>query len=184
MVLCKDTSTIVIEFPKEVSMMLLKKVISGGQTGVDRAGLDAAMKVGIPVGGYCPKDRRAEDGRIPEMYPLHEFDSTEYHFRTEKNVIESDGTLILNKGMLTEGTKLTYDYTVCHGKPCLIIQLDSEQVMEPANVVRWIDCRNICVLNIAGPRESKFSGGIYATAYSYLEKVFAIQGKTRHEHRN
>ncbi len=159
--------------------MMLKKVISGGQTGVDRAALDAAMKFGIPAGGFCPKDRKAEDGKIPDRYPLHELESPEYHIRTEKNVIESDGTLIINNGALTEGTKLTYDYTVQYGKPNLIVQLDSEKVTEPANVVRWIHNQHIYILNIAGPRESKIPKGIYSAAYSYLEKVFDIQRKTR-----
>ncbi|HET6420163.1 MAG TPA: putative molybdenum carrier protein [Geobacteraceae bacterium] len=152
--------------------MILKKVISGGQTGVDRAGLDAAMNAGIPAGGFCPRHRTAEDGAIPEIYPLQELESPEYYFRTEKNVIESDGTLILNKGELTEGTKLTYEYAVQYGKPSLIVQLDAEKVVEPASVIRWIHGQRIKVLNVAGPRESKFPDGIYSSAYSYMEKVF------------
>src|ERR1035438_9462230 len=102
------------------------KVISGGQTGVDRAGLDAAMNAGIPIGGYCPKDRGAEDGFIPEQYPLIELDSKEAYYRTEENVSNSDGTLIINKGILSGGTKLTYDVAVNYGKPKLIVQLDAE----------------------------------------------------------
>ena len=152
-------------------VMLMKKVISGGQTGVDRAGLDAAMEVGFKVGGYCPRDRRAEDGRIPEIYPLQELEEREFHYRTEKNVIESDGTLILNKGDLTEGTGLTYDYAVQHGKPVLIVQLDSEQLIAPSDVVRWIHGQQIITLNIAGPRESKFTEGIYRDAYEYLKRL-------------
>ncbi len=158
--------------------MLLKKVISGGQTGVDRAGLDAAMDAGIPAGGFCPRNRTAEDGVIPEKYPLEEIESDEYHIRTEKNVIESDGTLILNKGALSEGTRLTYDYTVQYGKPSLVVQLDAEKLMEPANVVRWIYGQQIKILNVAGPRESKFPEGIYACAYSYLEHVIDCLRKT------
>jgi Circularly permutated YpsA SLOG family len=149
--------------------MMLKKVISGGQTGVDRAGLDAAINAGIPVGGYCPKGRKAEDGTIPEIYPLIELESPEPYYRTEKNVIESDGTLILNKGQVSQGTKLTHDFTVTYGKPCLIIQL--ENPIEPTHVVRWIRWQFINVLNIAGPRESKLPEGIYSDAISYLEKV-------------
>ena len=152
--------------------MLMKKVISGGQTGVDRAGLDAAMEAGFKVGGNCPRDRRAEDGRIPDIYPLQELAESEFHFRTEKNVIESDGTLILNKGNLTEGTGLTYDYAVQHGKPVLIVQLDSEQLIAPPDVVRWIIGQQIITLNIAGPRESKFPEGIYLEAFEYLNRVF------------
>ena len=152
--------------------MMLKKVISGGQTGVDRAGLDAAMKAGIPVGGYCPKGKKSEDGPIPDSYPLEELATTQYHVRTEKNVLESNGTLIFNKGPLSHGTKLTHDYTVRHLKPCLIVQLDAEQMIEPFQVVKWIEGQQIKTLNIAGPRESKFPNGIYLESYSYLKRVF------------
>lgn len=153
---------------------MLKKVISGGQTGVDRAGLDAAVDAGIPIGGYCPNGRRAEDGVIPEQYPLVELESPEYWCRTEKNVLESDGTLIINKGALAEGTQLTHDFTVKHGKPNLIVQLDADQVIEPADVIRWVRGQFIKTLNIAGPRESKHAGGIHAEAFAYLEKVFTM----------
>lgn len=153
---------------------MIRKVISGGQTGVDRAGLDAALNAGIPIGGYCPKGRRAEDGVIPEHYPMTELDSPESYYRTEKNVIESDGTLILNKdGGLSGGTKLTYEFTVQYGKPRLIIQLDDTKVIEPAHVIRWIDGQYINTLNVAGPRESKCQGGIYTDAYRYLENLFS-----------
>ena len=152
--------------------MMLRKVISGGQTGVDRAGLDAALAAGIPVGGYCPKGRKAEDGAIPSIYPLHELDSSAYSRRTEMNVVESNGTLIFNKGHLTQGTKLTHDFTAKHLKPCLIVQLDAEQMIDPLQVIRWLQGHQIAILNVAGPRESKFSKGIYREVYSYLGKIF------------
>jgi len=155
-------------------MMLLRKVISGGQTGVDRAGLDAAMKAGIPVGGYCPRGRLAEDGTIPEEYPMIELESIEPYYRTEQNVIQSDGTLLLNKGILTEGTKLTYDFTVRYGKPRLIVQLDDDKMITQEQVIRWIKGHFINALNIAGPRESKFPEGIYSEAFAYLEKIFTL----------
>ena len=149
---------------------MIKKVISGGQTGVDRAGLDSALKAGIPIGGYCPKGKRAEDGTIPEHYPLIELESPESRYRTEKNVIESDGTLILNKGILSQGTKQTEDYARNYGRPCLIVQL--EEPIDPAQVIRWIRGQYINVLNIAGPRESKYLEGIYNDAMDYLDKIF------------
>jgi hypothetical protein len=153
--------------------LLVEKVVSGGQTGVDRAALDAAMAAGFTVGGCCPKGRKAEDGLIPELYPLAELDSGNYSSRTERNVIDSDGTLILNKGTLTEGTKATYDYTVQHGKPCLIVQLDIQNVTEPQEVIDWLSARQVKILNVAGPRESKFAEGIYQQAYHYLSELFA-----------
>ncbi len=159
---------------------MLKKVISGGQTGVDRAALDAAMEAGIPVGGYCPKGRLAEDGVIPEAYPLQELSSPEYHVRTEKNVAESDGTLILDKGPLSHGTKATYEYVLKHHKSCLVIKLGSGGMNEPIHVVKWIEGQHLKVLNVAGPRESKYSEGIYKEAYSYLEEVFRMLKKHRH----
>jgi len=154
--------------------MLLRKVISGGQTGVDRAGLDAAMNAGIPIGGYCPKGRLAEDGTIPEKYPMIELESIEPYYRTEQNVIHSGGTLILNKGILSGGTKLTHDFTVQYGKPRLIVQFDDDKMVTPEQIIRWIKGQFINTLNIAGPRESKFPEGIYQEALAYLEKIFSL----------
>jgi len=151
---------------------MIRKVISGGQTGVDRAGLDAALKAGIPIGGYCPRGRGAEDGVIPERYPMIELESPETYYRTEKNVLDSDGTLILNKGELSEGTKLTQEFTIQYGKPRLIVLLDDKEIIKPEQVIRWFNGQYISVLNVAGPRESKCKGGIYAEAFAYLEKLF------------
>lgn len=151
---------------------MIRKVVSGGQTGVDRAGFDTALSFGIPIGGYCAKGRGAEDGTIPEQYPMTELESAESFYRTERNVMESDGTLIINLGELTQGTMLTYDFTLQYGKPSLIVQLDAEELIKPEHVVRWIKAQYIRVLNIAGPRESKIPGGIYNQACDYLSKVF------------
>jgi hypothetical protein len=156
--------------------LLLEKIVSGGQTGVDRAGLDAALKAGIPVGGYCPKGRLAEDGRVPDQYPLVEMIDGGYAARTEQNVIESEGTLILNMGPLTDGTLLTADCARKHNRPCLILHLeDNPRVAAPAE---WLVRNNIRILNIAGPRESKCSG-IYQRAYRYLEDFFQLIGCRR-----
>ena len=153
---------------------MIRKVISGGQTGVDRAGLDAAVKAGIPIGGFCPKRRRAEDGVIPEQYPLVETEEEESRFRTEQNVLVADGTLIFNKKELTEGTKLTFEIATVHARPCLVVQLDSREAVAPEGVARWLAGQAIKVLNVAGPRESKHPGGIYAEALEYLDRVFAL----------
>jgi hypothetical protein len=152
---------------------MIEKVISGGQTGVDRAALDAALEAGLPAGGCCPKGRRAEDGVIPERYPLRELDSPQYSSRTEKNVVDADGTLILNKGALTEGTRATYDFALHYGRPCLIVQLDRQEPGSWQQVIAWIDRHELRVLNVAGPRESKFPGGIYRDAHRYLSGLFA-----------
>jgi hypothetical protein len=155
---------------KNQIMKILKKIVTGGQTGVDRAGLDAAIEAGCLIGGYCPKGRIAEDGIIPDRYPLIETESAEYKVRTELNVINSDGTLIINKGELTGGTKATHINAVENGKPFLIVQL--EENPDPEIAAEWIRANRIEVLNIAGPRESK--ADIYSDARDYLRNVFEI----------
>jgi len=152
----------------------LEKIVSGGQTGADRAGLDVAMKVGLPVGGYCPKGRLAEDGTVPECYPLIELTKGGYSVRTERNVIESDGTLIFNIGKLSGGTRLTVECARKHNKPHLIIQLDATRP-NVATLAEWLDQNNIRVLNVAGPRESK-TPGVHQLACQYLEEFFLAAG--------
>jgi hypothetical protein len=152
---------------------MIERVISGGQTGADRAGLDAAMEAGIPVGGYCPRGRLAEDGTVPERYPLTECTRSGYPARTEKNVVESDGTLVLNIGRLSGGTKVTADCAEKHGRPFLVVQLD--QAPRTDEALAWIEERGIRVLNVAGPRESKHPGVVYRQALAYLKMLFALR---------
>jgi hypothetical protein len=128
------------------------KVVSGGQTGVDRAALDVAMFLGLEHGGWCPKGRLAEDGIIPNEYQLKETTSSEYSVRTEQNVIDSDATLILFRNTVSGGTLLTKKYTAKHRRPSLMIDLENE--CEQTEFKNWISEFNICVLNVAGPRAS------------------------------
>ena len=100
------------------------KIVSGGQTGVDRAALDVALQHGLTIGGWCPKNRKALDGPIPDKYPLQATKSSEYRIRTEWNIRDSDGTLILNTGKLTGGTRLTNKLAVEKNKPVFVVQLD------------------------------------------------------------
>lgn len=153
---------------------LIRKVISGGQTGVDRAALDAAMEAGIPTGGYCPLGRLSEDGTIPERYPMIELDSSVYSQRTEKNVVASDGILILNIGELTEGTLLTREFAAQHGKPYLVVQLDVQKVIKQDRVINWLEEQEIQILNISGPRELQYTTGIYVEAHRYLQELFSL----------
>lgn len=144
------------------------KIVSGGQTGVDRAGLDAGIEVGLPVGGYVPKGRLAEDGQVPDKYPMTETGSKDYKVRTKRNVLESDGTLIINIGPMVSGTALTARIALEHNKPLMIVQLD--QTYQTSAVINWLDENLIQILNIAGPRESKIPG-IHEQAKRFLIKV-------------
>lgn len=94
------------------------KIVSGGQTGADRAGLDWAIKHGIPYGGWCCKGRRSEDGSIPSQYQLQETPSTNYLQRTEWNVRDSDGTVIFSLAeRLSGGSLKTLEFAIKHRKP-------------------------------------------------------------------
>jgi predicted Rossmann-fold nucleotide-binding protein len=158
----------------------LLKIVSGGQTGIDRAALDFALKNNIPCGGWCPKGRIAEDGAIPEKYPLKEAKTLDYETRTELNVKDSDGTLILNRGGLNGGTALTIGFAQKHKKSYLIVDLnnyeeDKDDAISFGNALifsGWVRQNGIKVLNIAGPRESK-SPGIYKLARRFLEEVLS-----------
>ena len=149
-------------------MRLPTRIVSGGQTGVDRGGLDAARALGILQGGWCPGGRKAEDGRIPDLYPLEEHPSLEYSARTEQNVLDSTGTLILTAGDPTGGTSYTIECAQRHGRPHLVLDLDADP--DAAWVRSWIDRERIEVLNIAGPRESKCPG-VQARAAAFLARV-------------
>jgi hypothetical protein len=144
-------------------------IISGGQTGVDRGALDAAMELNIPHGGWCPRGRLAENGRIPDRYQLRETDSSAYRVRTEQNVVDSDATLILHRGRLSGGTKLTLRLARQYGRPHRVIDL--ARVSDPAEVRRWLDEQRVERLNVAGPRESQ-SPGIEALAREFIVRLF------------
>jgi Circularly permutated YpsA SLOG family len=150
----------------------IEKIISGGQTGVDRAALDVALAMGIDCGGWCPKGRKAEDGPIPSRYPLTETDSAAYSRRTERNVRESDGTLILSRGEPRGGTLLTQRTAEELGKPCLAVDVDAPESL--AEIAIWLSGRAVRVLNVAGPRESQFPG-ITLAATRLLHELFAGQ---------
>jgi len=148
---------------------MLRKIASGGQTGVDRAALDAALGCGFPCGGWCPKGRLAEDGAIPPLYPLRETPDPDYAQRTMWNVRDSDGTLVLTWGPPTEGTAFTIDVARSLHKECLVIDL-ADETGTVQDVWTWIQANGIRVLNVAGPRASK-SPEIYAAARVFVEHL-------------
>jgi Circularly permutated YpsA SLOG family len=149
---------------------MLSKIVSGGQTGVDRAALDFAIRRGIPHGGYCPKGRRSESGRIARKYRLMECASPDYAMRTVLNVTHSDGTLILTRGRPEGGTQRTVFLCREYGKPTFIIDL--ERKMDIAGFAAWLFEYEIGTLNVAGPRETKQSG-IGKQTRETLEELFA-----------
>jgi hypothetical protein len=147
---------------------MFEKIISGGQTGVDRAALDVALELGFPCGGWCPKGRRAEDGAIPDSYPLQETSASDYRVRTEKNIEESDGTLVLAWGPPMGGTALTLKLARRHHKPYFVVDLVHGG--DALGVQEWGWTKKIRILNVAGPRESE-APGIHARAISFLKEV-------------
>jgi len=146
------------------------RLISGGQTGVDRAALDAALALGISCGGWCPRGRRAEDGPIDARYPLQETPSADYAQRTEWNVRDSDGTLVLTRGEPRGGTALTLDFARSLGRPTLV--LDLARAPDADAVRDWLQRERIRVLNVAGPRES-VAPGIHEDALGLLRASLA-----------
>jgi hypothetical protein len=156
------------------------KIVSGGQTGVDRAALDVAMALRIPCGGWCPRGRRAEDGRIHERYPLTETDSRSYSGRTIQNVVDSDGTLLLAFGRLTGGTLLTKNVAEKRRKPCLVVDLMDRP--EVADVQDWFREHGIRVLNVAGPRASQ-APDAYRLATSILVRLLKPSAPIARERR-
>ena len=157
---------------------MLTKIISGGQTGADQAALDVAIKDNIPHGGWIPKGRKTENGILPEKYHLQEMPTASYPKRTEKNILDSDGTLIFSRGKLTGGSALTRKLAKQHSKPWLHIDLDKVAETEADLVIAgWIDKHEIQILNVAGPRASKDTG-IHDIVMEILESIVQLQPNT------
>jgi hypothetical protein len=150
---------------------MIVKIISGGQTGADRAALDVAIQFGITHGGWVPRGRMTETGRLPDKYVMQETSSISYPERTEMNAADSDGTLIISHGKLAGGSALALDMALKHRKPCLHIDLNDFDETKAAEVVsNWIDARKIKILNVAGPRASEDTE-IYEAARKLLSTV-------------
>lgn len=148
------------------------KIISGGQTGVDRAALDWAIANGFESGGYVPKGRRAEDGRIPDSYANLIETGSDVADRTKQNVIHSDATLILSEGELSGGSKLTFELAIAHGKPFLHVNFLKLSMPSAVRTVRlWLADIQPGTLNVAGPRASE-DAGIYTVTRNFLNDLF------------
>ena len=136
------------------------RIVSGGQTGADRAALDAARELGIETGGWVPRGRWAEDGGVPDRYPnMKETTSGDPALRTECNVRDSDGTVVFSRGDISGGTKWTMEVAAKLGKPMLHLDL-ARYSAEAASgrLIEWMGAEGIEVLNVAGPRESEDAG--------------------------
>jgi len=153
---------------------MIERIISGGQTGADRAALDVAIELGIPHGGWIPKGRKTEEGRLSDEYHLLEATSTDYAQRTELNIVDSDATLIMSYGPLTEGSALTQELARKHRRPCLHIDLGEMSDSNAAEIINmWIDTRQIKILNVAGPRASS-DPKIYEATRRVLKAVIEL----------
>lgn len=147
----------------------VRRIVSGGQTGVDRAALDVAIELQIAHDGWCPRGRLAEDGTIPLRFRLQETDSATPAVRTRRNVRDSDGTLIISSLPLTDGTALTERCAHELDRPVLVVGPDDE--LAPMRIRRWLIEHSIETLNVAGPRASQ-SPGIQNAAAALLRRAF------------
>lgn len=145
------------------------KVVSGGQTGVDQGALAGALAAGTPCGGWCPEGRLSEEGPIPPEYPVAELPGAGYRERTLRNVLDSDGTAIIHDGELEGGTRLTWVFCERHGRPSVLIDASALSPEQAADaLVDFVTANRLAVLNVAGPRASKWPG-----AFEYTQAVVA-----------
>lgn len=165
---------------------MLERIVSGGQTGVDRGALDGALAVGIAIGCWIPKGRRAEDGVVPASYVgMREAPVAGYIWRTERNTVDSDATLVLwpgNPNLLSGGTKRTVEFAERHGKPVRVFPLLPDLVAL-VGAALWIHENGFKTLNVAGPRESKHPGvqllaATYVAALVRQLRAFAAEDST------
>jgi hypothetical protein len=154
-------------------------IISGGQTGADRAALDVALELGVPCGGWCPADRAADDGPIPPRYRLTPLARGGYRERTRRNVQDSDGTIILSFGRLTGGSKATADDCRRFNKPCLVIDANVTTVGEAAfSIAVFVLRHHVRTLNVAGPRGSG-QPKVYDFVRDVLTQLLAPKRRSR-----
>jgi len=156
--------------------MTIRRIVSGGQTGADRAALDAALGAGVPIGGWVPKGRKAEDGTIPERYPnLRETDTDVYETRTRWNVRDSDATVILSHGALAGGSKMTEGFAREMGKAVLHVDLSTMGIKEAVTGIReWLSGLEGETLNVAGPRASN-DGAIYGAVREVVSQLISLK---------
>ncbi len=149
--------------------IVCQKIISGGQTGVDRGALDACIANKFSHGGWCPKGRLAEDGKIDTKYNLNETEKSNYYSRTYKNVRDSDATLIISKKILTGGTLSTEKAARQINKPVLVLRPELSEFPEMIiKLIKFIQNNKVLTLNVAGPRYSEWTKG-----YEYSHQIIS-----------
>ncbi len=154
-------------------MIKLEKIISGGQTGADRAALDFAIDHDMSYGGWVPKGRKTEDGTLPLKYHLLEMPTGDYSKRTLQNVLDSDGTAIVSHGFLTGGSALTREFAIQHKKHWIHIDLNELSLPDAAGKFSfWLKEKEIKVLNVAGPKAGK-DPKIYEAVLLLLQETMA-----------
>lgn len=154
---------------------MLQCIVSGGQTGIDRGALEAALALQFPCGGWCPPGRLAEDGTIPDRFPVKELETGGYKERTIQNVLDSDATLIIYFATLSGGTEQTLLHCVRRNKPYKLI--DGCEIGIPRAIelgIAFLQSHGVSILNVAGPRESKWDGAecfAYRVIYGIIQNV-------------
>jgi len=158
---------------RQVRRVRLARIVSGGQTGADRAALDFAIQRGIPHGGWCPQGRLAEDGRIGPGYVLRETPAPDYAQRTEWNVRDSDGTVIFSlEPILSGGSRATEVFAARLGRPCLHLSQQEDGARAAERLCEFVERHSILVLNVAGPRSSSESG-VASFVHAVLDEAVA-----------
>lgn len=156
-------------------MLNLEKIISGGQTGADRAALDFAMDHNFPYGGWLPKGRKTEDGALPLKYHLQEMPTEDYSKRTLQNVLDADGTMIVSHGFLTGGSALTREFAIQYKKHWIHIDLKKMTLKEAVEMlILWLTENEIKVLNVAGPKAGK-DPKIYEAVLRLLQETLPMR---------
>lgn len=145
------------------------KIVSGAQTGVDRGALDAALEAGVPCGGWCPEGRKAEDGMIPDIYPVRVIPGAGYAARTRQNVLDSDATLIIYFNELSGGTKYTLNCCRTENRPYLLINANKDNVDDAVRSLKeFVREHQLAILNVAGPRASNVP-----SAHGYTQNLMS-----------
>ena len=167
---------------------MVKKIISGGQTGADQAALDAAIELGIPHGGWIPKGRKTENGELPDNYELREMPTSSYSKRTEQNAIDSDGTLIISHGKLTGGSFFTMEMAKKHRRPCLHVDLSKSNAFEAARKINedmtdfyFEQVKKICENKIVAIVGLSYRPGVTETDFTCAHDLIERLGKDGYE---